>query len=271
MMAVMATPASIVTIRADGRWRGSVTSRPLPDDDTIDELSSAERLTLADVWLGRAASERRVSDAFAVVRAALDALGATQDLIALATRAVDDEMRHAELSRVVASRYAGRPLAHPPLLLLTVPPHEGASEQLRHVLHVVGQCCFNETIASAFLEAALIETTAPLSRAALRELLSDEIDHARLGWGLLASLDESMRRNVERWLPAMAITNLRMWREAQRTYASEERLAEHGAPRADAVERALIMAFRDLVIPGFAHLGLATQPIREWLDVGAPT
>ena len=50
-----------VSIRPDGRWGGSVTSRPLPEDDSIGELSPLHRCMLADIWLGRAASERRVA------------------------------------------------------------------------------------------------------------------------------------------------------------------------------------------------------------------
>lgn len=260
-----------VGIRRDGRWSGSVTSRPLPDDASLDDLSPMQRLTLADVWMGRAASERRVADSFVVVRDALASLEAADELVQLATRAIDDEMRHAELARDVASRYAREPLAHPPRLVLTIPLHPGASERLRHVLHVIGQCAFNETIASAFLEAALAEATAPLARAALRELLSDEIDHARIGWALLGSLDRKMLDQVERWLPAMAIANLRMWRETNRTYGSDAKLAAHGAPRVESVENALLLAFRDLIVPGFEHLGLATDAIRTWLEAGAPT
>ena len=260
-----------VKLRADGRWAGKLTSRPLPDDPSVDELPAADRAVLSSVWLGRAASERRVGDAFVVVREALRALGADTALIELADRAVDDEMRHTELSRAVASRYAGRDLESPPLLALAVPKHRGADDRLRHVLHVVGQCSLNETIASAFLEATLADATAPLATAALRELLSDEVDHARMGWALLASVDTETRRAVESWLPSMCVANLRMWREAPRTYADDDRLAAHGAPRAAVVEEAFAMAFRDLVIPGFESLGMNVTKVREWLDAGAPT
>jgi hypothetical protein len=263
--------AADVTWRADGRWRGAITSRPLPNSSSTEGLSASDRATIAGVWIARAASERRVSDAFAIVRDALTELGADPALTALAARAVDDEMRHAELSRVVASRYAGAELAHPERLTLAVPRHANASETLRRVLHVVGQCCLNETIASAFLETAIRHARAPIARAALRELLSDEIDHARIGWGLLASVDRETRRAVGRWLPAMAIANLRMWREAPRTYPDDPRLAEHGAPPLHVVEQALLVAFRDLVIPGFEEMGIATTDLRAWLEQGAPT
>jgi hypothetical protein len=270
------TPAPSETprtpIRPDGRWSGKLTSRPLPSEDpAIDALPANQRALLTEVWLGRAASERRVADSFGVVRDALTALAADPALIDLAERAIDDEMRHAELSRVVASRYAGRELDAPPLLPLTIPAHKRASDKLRHVLHVVGQCSLNETIASAFLEATLAEARAPLATAALRELLSDEIDHARMGWALLASTDRATRDAVAEWLPEMAIANLRMWRKAPRQYPDDATLEAHGAPSADAVEAALLMAFRDLIIPGFEALEMPMTKVRAWLDDGAPT
>jgi hypothetical protein len=261
-----------VTLREDGRWGGKLTRRPLPDvDSEIDALSAADRAAMVEVWHGRSASERRVADSFAVIRDALVGLAADPKLTALAARAIDDEFRHAELSRLVASRYAGRDLPAPELLPLVYPKHEEAPVRLRHLLHVVGQCCLNETIASAFLEAALSLAKTPLATAALRELLSDEVDHARLGWALLASVDERTRADVIPWLPSMAIANLRMWREAPRKYPDNPELAAHGAPPLDAVERALLTAFRELIIPGFEQLGMAVPELRAWLDRGAPT
>src|SRR4029078_4015915 len=105
-----------------------LTRRPLPDSDPeIERLSDAERAALAELWHARAASERRGADASAVAAATLSSLGAPPTLTALARRAVDDEHRHAELARLVASRYAGRELEPPPRLPLVVPQHPGAS------------------------------------------------------------------------------------------------------------------------------------------------
>jgi hypothetical protein len=129
----------------------------------------------------------------------------------------------------------------------------------------------NETIASAFLEVALAHTRAPTASIALRELLSDEIDHARIGWALLASVDDAMRNEVGKWLPKMAIANLRMWRDAPRRYPDDPRLAAHGAPSSTVVEEALQMALRDLIVPGFEEVGISTTETRAWLERGAPT
>ena len=116
--------------------------------------------------------------------------------------------------RVVASRFAGRELAEPARLILDVPKHEGASPALRQSLHVFGQCALNETTASAFLETCLAESKVPLAHVALRELLSDEIDHARIGWAHLASLDAPSRAAVTPWLMPMMAANLSMWRDS---------------------------------------------------------
>jgi len=166
------------------RWDGRLTGRPLPvEDPTIDALSPAQREEVSAHWLERGAAERRVGDAFAVIHQVLVEASADPALVNLAARAVDDESRHAELSRVVASRYAGRELSNPPSLKLSVPAHQGATPALRRSLWIMGQCVLNETFASCVLESSLRVTNAPLARAALRELLSDEIDHARIGWG----------------------------------------------------------------------------------------
>jgi hypothetical protein len=253
--------ADEVTFRADGRWGGKLTRRPVPQaDPTVDALDDDQRRDLVDVWLGRAASERRVGDAFVVVRESLVDLGAAEVLVRLADRAVDDEMRHAELSRIVASRVAGKELDAPPRLALRLPRHEGASDELRRTLYVVGQCAFNETFASAFLEAALGAATGTMARAALRELLSDEIDHARIGWAHLAAVPASIRALVAPWLPAMTRANLRMWREAPRPYPTDPVLHAQGAPSAAMVEAALATGLTELVVPGFEALGMAVGP-----------
>ena len=255
-----------------GRWGGKVTSRPLPDHDpSIDALSDGDRATLVAVWHGRAATERRVADSFMLIASALRELNASPDLIALADRAIDDEYRHAEIGRVVASRYEGKELDYPPLLPFSAPAHAQASDELRHTLHVLGQCSFNETIASAFLEVCCEHATAPLAKAALRELLSDEIDHARIGWAQLAASSAEVRREVVPWLPSLAKANLRMWRETPRTYPTGDLFCAHGAPSEAIIQSALTMAFQQLIIPGFEHMGMPTAALHAWMSEGTPT
>lgn len=254
----------------EGRWHGRITSRPLPDSDpSVDALPPAAREELAEHWLARAASERRVEAAFEVVRDALREAGAPAPLLALAERAIDDERRHTRLAHRVAERFAGRSLDEPARLPLVVPEHRGASPEVRRALHVLGHCAVNETFASAVLEAALAASEGALARAALRELLADEIDHARIGWGYLASLDAETRAALEPWLPSVLRANLRSWRLADRAYPSDPALVAQGALTEPLIASALLVALRTLVLPGLRHVGICIDSLVAWVEQGA--
>jgi hypothetical protein len=257
----------------EGRWGGRLTQRPLPEHDaSIDTLSARDRQRLADIWILRAAMERRVADSFEVIQGALVRRGASRELVELAGRAVDDEHRHTELSRVVASRFAGRELPAPARLVLEVPAHKGASPELRDTLFVIGQCVLNETTASAFLETCLAHADGVLAKSALRELLSDEIEHGRMGWTYLASVDDQTRAEVGRWLLPMAYLNLRLWKqESPYDPRHSDALAAHGAPPASVLHDALVDALESLIVPGLKELGIATGGIEAWLHAGAYT
>ena len=231
---------------------------PLPDDSSIDALPPDERQAIGRLWAGRIQGELRAIPAFAYLAEALSDLGAGADLIALAARASDDERRHASLCATVASRYLGREVEVAPDPPLDLPALEGAPPVLRKVLHVIGLSCLNETTSSAFIEAALKGATAPLATAALRELLSDEVDHARIGWALLASplLDESFRALISRWLPALVAANLRVWHRPLPAAPWPASFAEHGCPSTEVSNEAVRVATRELILPGFAHVGI---------------
>lgn len=256
-----------------GRWSGRLTQRPLPEHDpSIDALSPFERKRLGEIWLVRAAMERRVADSFEVIHGALQRRGASSDLVELAARAIDDEYRHTELSRLVASRFAGRELPTPQRLELEVPRHKAASPELRDSLFVVGQCVLNETTASAFLETCYELATGALAKAALRELLSDEVEHGRMGWTYLASLDQRTRDEIGPWLLPMAYLNLRVWqKESPEDPSHTEALSAHGAPPAKVLHEALVDAVATLILPGLRELGMATGPVEAWLAAGADT
>jgi rubrerythrin len=227
-------------------------------DAELTDLSDAEREVIAGIWIGRAGGERSASETFRIVADGLTALDAEVELIALARRAIDDEIRHAERCWQVACRYADRDLPQPPPRPFELPRYESASAELRCSLHVVAQCCLNETTASAFLERCLAFTTAELARATFRELLSDEVDHARIGWAHLASSRTSpaTRAAIASWLPSMIATNLRAWR-ARPQVPTEPQYARHGVLPWATVDQAVTAAVDDLILPGLRHVGIA--------------
>ncbi|MFO0628214.1 MAG: hypothetical protein U0325_21755 [Polyangiales bacterium] len=258
-------------VRADGRWSGRVTRRALPDDPSLAALPRDTRDVLARLWQCQAATEHRVATSFERVHAALRARGADAGLVDVSARAVDDEFRHAALCLDVASRYAGRALGAPATLPHAAPAHADAAAGLRPALVVLGQCALNETFAAAYLDACLEGATHPLARAALAELLSDEVDHARIGWAFAATLDDETRGGVQEWLLPLAIANLRMWQQLSLPEDPAGALVPHGVPTPARVRRALLEALEALVIPGFARNGFEVRGLGAWLAQGAPT
>ncbi|MFT5355454.1 MAG: hypothetical protein ACI9KE_002673 [Polyangiales bacterium] len=259
------------SLRSDGRWGGDATRNPAPGIteafDDAQALTPQERIDVASTWHMQASTEARVAGQFAVVRDALVSLNADGGLIRLATRAVDDEHRHAALCEDVAGRYLGRVVSPYVVLPEHRPEHPGASDALRHVLYVVGQCCLNETFASAYLSTAQEHATSPVARWALRELLSDEVDHARIGWGFMHDLPPAMNRLLSDWLVPITVCNLREWRSIE--LPKDDALVAHGIPPHEATQDAITETLHGVVIPGFAHAGLDTRALERWAAAGA--
>ncbi len=259
------------SVGAEGRWGGRVTSRELPDGtEELRELSPAVRQRLAQIWWIQAATERRVATSFAIVRDALEALEAGQPLVDLAARAIDDERRHAALCEDMAVRVLGRSVGRSPDLPMQRPEHPAArDERERQALWIVGQCALNETFASAYLSTAHKRCTSQLGRAALHELLKDEIDHSRLGWAYLSTLPRDLRESVSGWLVPLTVANLREWRSV--AVSDDVELEPLGVPHRDAVRAALDEVVNGVLLPGFAHVGLDVRALERWVARGAPT
>jgi hypothetical protein len=268
---VSAGATSVGAISPDGRWGGRVTSRALPDaSEELAALDPSLARALTQIWWMQAATELRVATSFAVVHRALTDLGAEAGLVSLAARAVDDEHRHRALCLELAERYAGCAVEPPPALPAQQPAHAlAANEDERRVLFVLGQCALNETFASAYLTTAHRGATSALARAALNELLRDEIDHARLGWAYVSTLRPEMRASISDWLVPLTVANLREWRTSAASHT--EAHVAHGVPHAEAVRAALDEVVREVLVPGFARAGLDVRGLERWARAGLPT
>jgi hypothetical protein len=103
---------------------------------------------------------------------------------------------------------------------------------------------------------------------ALRGLLEEEVDHARVGWAFLASSDASIRDQVSDWLLPLAVCNLREWRRLD--LPDDQSLAALGVPQRSDAHEALTDALRGVLVPGFAHVGFDTTALERWIAQGAP-
>lgn len=239
----------------------------LPDDPSIDGLDPSLRERLGRQWASRATAELRVASIFASVSAGLLESGADPAVLRIAARAVSDEVRHAEICRHVAERYLGREVEWPAPGRGSMPSLARAPGSLKATLHTIAMGCINETIASAWLETSLRDATAPLARAAIRELMADDIHHARLGWAHLAStfVGPEARRAIGAWLPALFDAAARPWTREHPDKVAEG-CAEHGVP-SNAQTRAVVReTLSGVVLPGFESLGVPIDAGRVWVD-----
>jgi hypothetical protein len=93
-------------------------------------------------------------------------------------------------------------------------------------------------------------------RAALREILADEIDHGRVGWAALAAASPELRAAAGKWLPQLIETHLKGWHDSLVEWPAP--LHAHGMPSKRAALRLVDRTMRDVILPGFAAYGMRT-------------
>jgi len=227
-----------------------------------DVLTVPDRV--ARVWRHREATEREAAALFRGLAVDLRAGRAGAALVALAERAAADEERHALRCRDIARRF-GPDLAaeepRPPLRL--GPPH---LDRARRALYAsAALSCVTETLSAALLLEMRAQAADPLVRETVREILCDEVNHARLGWAHLA---HEARRGDVGWL-ALHVPG--MLRAALRSDVIPHTAADEGArsdlaafgilPRA-AVLDILRQVAADVLFPGLEQHGIDTAPLR---------
>jgi hypothetical protein len=245
----------------------SLTRRVLPaSDPAIDLLCDADRAYAARHWLGRASGELESTRAFEWIAGACTQIGADAEMIALARRAVTDEERHGEICRRVAAAYAGTdadPHVSPPEAFELRTPDD---PELAVALYIIESCCLSETIGAVTIESTLSAATAPLATTALRELLTDEVMHARMGWAYLGAphLGGRHRDAIGGWLPRLLDSMFEHW-SALGAKPTPEAVLGHGCLALQRLQELILIAFEDIALPGFVHVGIDTRPAAAYL------
>lgn len=235
-------------------------------DAEIDALSTDSRAILAGIWQERGASELKVAGGFSALAAALLEHGTVDEVLKLVSRAVRDEVHHAEIAVDMAARYRASEVEWPPPAPFPVPVLAPADGRLRATLLVIAMCCINETLACGILEGQLSQATSPLTRAALQSVLSDEIDHARVGWAHITTpfVTPAMKAEIAAgWLPRLLNARLRDLVEVDTPFPGEQ-LPEHGILTRGARKQIVATALEDVVFPGLARAGIDPTKAREW-------
>ncbi len=214
----------------------------------------------------RAALELHGAAAFTIVTQDLIDLRADVRIVDLSARAIAEEVRHAEIYRDLA-KTLGADVPLPRAEPIPIPKYVSVSAEDERMLRVVAMCSINETMACSFLELCLSGATVPHVREAIREVLEDEIKHARIGWAYLGSshVGARERRVVEAALEPLLRVQWTTWREQIATLPDFE-CPSYGCPSGAAIERASIASMRELVLPGFSRAGIDVARAASWLS-----
>jgi len=239
----------------------------ISEDSALIALSPDERAIVSQVFAKRARAELCVAAAFAQITRDLVESGADRAVLELSARAVADEVRHAGLWLEVASEYGGSALAWPDAGATELPAYSGAEPWLLPALRVVGMSCINETIASVRLRECIDHTDVAGVREAMREILSDEIHHARMGWAYLASprVTAELRSAVSAWLVRLLGANLAaLFADVESTL--DGAFVAHGIPSTAQTRAVAAAAVHEQVLPGFIEVGIDVTEARAWAE-----
>jgi hypothetical protein len=218
--------------------------------------------TARAAWPMRAAEELRSA---LIYRAAARAACVVAPSWAEPLRAVHrDELRHVRLCRDLGLRLgAGAPRfdASPVRARLAALP----APRLRLLSLLLVEVAMGETISTALFRAGRRDTREPLARAALSEIVGDEVRHAVLGWRALGALWPSLSAAERRALQQEAGRGLAtlerqiaipaLWR-LEEAAAFDPALAELGVLAPARRVEAFYEALERQVMPRLRALGL---------------
>jgi hypothetical protein len=126
----------------------------------------------------------------------------------------------------------------------------------------------NETLAVSYLSACLAEAESDGAQRVLKELLADEVRHARIGWAVLASpqLTAEDRGTIARFMPALLDACVGAWLADARTEYPDELPRGHGCISHVDITRAVVEALDALILPGLSHCQVDPLPALSWVQ-----
>ena len=219
----------------------------------MEGLDAVQRARVAAYWWQRAEGEMTSWVGFRHVLADLRLEGSPEAVLKLAERAVKDEYQHALFCRDWARHFGHsstedpRPRGEEPLAF------RDATEAENRLLRIA-LCCFTETVGCFILRRVRPTLTDPELRKLNRRHLADELRHSRVGWGHLASLDESRKATLRRWLPALFKVLPKACCEGPEQDFEELIPFGYFTPRL--LRAAYDQAIEEVIAPGLAYLGM---------------
>ena len=228
-------------------------------------LPSAVRQRAAGVWAYRARAEALASGRFVQLTRDLESQDAPLVVVEMARRAAEEEARHVSLC-VELAHALGASIKAPAIPELTTPKGP-LSPKAALLLQVVGTCCINETVSAAVLSEMLRRSSPGVVHDTIHEILTDEIDHGRIGWAYLAHVASSAAAKlVSAALPHLleqAVTDELF--NLPEDDDPDEACAPYGTVSRATRQAVFKSSLKELVFPGLERFSVDTAPGRAWL------
>jgi hypothetical protein len=146
-------------------------------------LTNSQNEHLGQVWLESGLGEHASVAAFGRLILDLMSLGSPPTLLTQASKAIDDEVVHAQLCFGMARRFTGRTLGPGQLDISgAIRKDEGPGAIISAA---VEEGCVFETISARQAAHAITLTTDPVARQVLTRIAADESQHAELSWAFV--------------------------------------------------------------------------------------
>ena len=231
-------------------------------------MDDVTRRELASRWAYRASLEHAAAARFRRLAARLEAVGFDHELVAIAALAETQEREHVRLCSEIAARFGEAPALPADPAVPEVAPSTWALRD-RVVYEVVAFCCVTETANAAVVTAGADDVDDTQIRRAVRTILADEVQHARLGWRFLATHPptDAQLAWIGGYLPAMLRGTLRAdLFEPQVVLGDEQTMQKYGTLPLAGRREVFVTGMREVLLPGLAELGVDTAPAAAFLD-----
>ncbi len=153
----------------------------LPESMT---LSATEREAALATWRARMRNEHVSARVFAALVSQMIAAGSPAREQAMVAQMIGEELSHGRLCAAVVAALGGEPVMEVGDLE-PVPMHEDATPLEGLLRNILSISCLSETVAVALIDAERAQAGPEALQAILREILADEVQHARFGWRVL--------------------------------------------------------------------------------------
>lgn len=230
-------------------------------------LSQAPEIVFR-IWNNRKAIELEAAVLFKRLGRDLSELRGPYDpVVLLAKEAANDELKHAELCQKILDLNPNylKPIA-PQLHTEMGPKNFRLSERVLYTC--VAMSCVTETLSTALLVEMRTRAEEGLIKETVHQILSDEVNHSRIGWAELARAARSqdvswLTRYIPKMLEAALVSDIAPMlssREAQMDLSRWGILAPHEA------KEIMARAVAEVIVPGLEKYSIHLNKIELGLN-----